>query len=69
MKSSQLIAAITCLFLMLISAGCTDPTETTSEQPTPTTAQNTTNPSSQNLTVYFLDVGQGDMTMTHHILR
>jgi beta-lactamase superfamily II metal-dependent hydrolase len=67
MKSSQLIATIICLSLILIVAGCTDSTDTPSEQPT-TTAQNTFTPSGQNLTVHFLDVGQGDMTMTHHIL-
>jgi len=61
MKSSQLIATIICLSLILIAAGCTDSTETTSEQPTPTTpAQNGVTPSGQNLTVHFLDVGQGD---------
>jgi beta-lactamase superfamily II metal-dependent hydrolase len=65
MKLSQLIAAIICLSLVLIVAGCTDstdtPSETTSEQSTPTTTpQNTFAPSGQNLTVHFLDVDQGD---------
>lgn len=62
MKLSRLIATIICLSLIIISAGCTDSTETTSEQPTPTTVT----PSSQNLTVHFLDVGQGDSILIEY---
>lgn len=66
MRFSQLTAAIFCLTLVLIAAGCTDPEETpletVSEQTSPSTvaAQNTVTVSGQNLTVHFLDVGQGD---------
>jgi competence protein ComEC len=66
MRFSQLTAAIFCLTLVLIAAGCTDPEETpleTASEQTATstlTAQNTVTVSGQNLTVHFLDVGQGD---------
>jgi Predicted hydrolase (metallo-beta-lactamase superfamily) len=64
MKTSQLTAAIFCLILVLIAAGCADSKETSfetaSEQTSPTTTQNTVTQSGQNLTVHFLDVDQGD---------
>ncbi|MFZ2497407.1 lamin tail domain-containing protein [Methanosarcina sp.] len=67
MKPSQLIATIICLSLILITAGCTDstdtPSKTTPEKSTPTTAKNAGTPSGQNLTVNFLDVGQGDSVL------
>ena len=67
MKFSQLITTIICLSLILITAGCTDSTDTPSEQSTPsTTAQNTGTPSGQNLTVHFLNVGQGDSILIEY---
>jgi beta-lactamase superfamily II metal-dependent hydrolase len=67
MRPLQLIAVIFCLSLILITAGCTDSTETTSEQLTPTTnAQNAGALSGQNLTVHFLDVGQGDSILIEY---
>ena len=66
MKPSQIIVSIICLSLILISAGCTDSTDTPSEstlkQPTP----NTGAPSGQNLTIHFLDVGQGDSILVEY---
>jgi beta-lactamase superfamily II metal-dependent hydrolase len=71
MKPSRVIAAIIFLSLILITAGCTDSTdtssETTSEQSAPTaTTQNAITPSAQNLTVHFLDVGQGDSILIEY---
>jgi beta-lactamase superfamily II metal-dependent hydrolase len=67
MKLLQIIATILCLSIILISAGCTDSTDTPSEQPTPTTnAQNTYTPSGQNLTIHFLDVDQGDSILIEY---
>jgi competence protein ComEC len=60
---------VICISLILITAGCTDSTDTPSKTPlesTPTTAQNSVTPSGQNLTVNFLDVGQGDSILLEY---
>jgi competence protein ComEC len=70
MKPSQIITLIICISLILITAGCTDstdtPSKTTPEKSTPTTIQNAGTPSGQNLTVNFLDVGQGDSILLEY---
>ncbi len=70
MKPSQVIVIMICISLILITAGCTDstdtPSKTTPEKSTPTTAKNSVTPSGQNLTANFLDVGQGDSILLEY---